>query len=96
MSTEPQVLKTSIAMYKYNGLVTLPATDSVNNSVSDSKSNGNVVLYSHCSHCTDFVPNFDPDPQSLLCPFLGQISIPRSGSESVSGNVNKPLAGQNA
>ena len=33
----------------------------------------------------------DPDRQSQLYPFMGQTSIPGLGSESVSGNVNKPL-----
>ena len=45
------------------------------------------------SHCIDLDSNsyLDSDPQLLLYPFLGKISIPGMGSESVSGNVNKPL-----
>ena len=39
--------------------------------------------------------NPDPDPKSLLHPFLGWISMQRSVSEAVSGNVNKPfMAGE--
>ena len=42
------------------------------------------------SHCTDSNShsNLDPDPPSLLYPFLGRIFVPRSG---LSGKVNKPL-----
>ena len=36
----------------------------------------------------------DSDPQSLLYPFLGRIYVLRLGSESVSGNVNKPYESQ--
>ena len=43
--------------------------------------------------CTDLDSDSDPgpDPQLLLHLVLGCISVHGSGSESVSGNVNKPL-----
>ena len=71
-----------------DGLFTLPDIDSVTNSDSDSKPDGRIVLHRNCSQCTDSDSN--PDPQSLLYPFLGWISVPESRSESVSGNINKP------
>ena len=76
-----------------NGLFTLPNTNSDTNSDSDSKSNGYIVLCRTGSHCMDSDSDAHPDShrQSLLYPFMGQTSIPGLGSESVSGNVNKPL-----
>ena len=71
----------------YNGLFTVPTRIRTPNPVA--------TLY-----CTVTVPitwtqtldsNLDQDPQSLLHPFLGWISVPGSGLESVSSNVNKPL-----
>ena len=49
------------------------------------------TLYSaELVHRQGLDPYPDSDPQSLLSPFLGQLSVPRLGSESVSTNVNKP------
>ena len=77
---------------KNYGLFTLPDTDSATDSDSDYKPDGNIVPYRNYSHCTDsdLDSEPDPDPQSLLNPFLGRITVPRLGSKSVSYNVNKP------
>ena len=77
------------------GLFTLPDTDSGTDSDSDSEHDGYIVLCRTCSHCmdSDSDPYLDWDLQLLLYPFLGQIFVSRLGSESVSGNVNKPLNG---
>ena len=67
------------------GLFTLAETDS--------KPDGYIVLYWNFSHCTgaqDSHSNPSPDPKSLLYPLLWWTSVRRSGSESVSGNVNTP------
>ena len=40
---------------------------------------------------SDSNSDLDLNPRLLLYPFLGRISIPGLGSESVSDNVNKPL-----
>ena len=77
---------------KNYGLFTLPDTDSATDSDSDYKPDGNIVLCRTCPRCTDsdLDPEPDWDPQSLLNPFLGRITVPRLGSKSVSCNVNKP------
>ena len=87
-SPEPKVsVKTffviSGAWSKFYGLFTLPDTCSVTDS--DSKSYSYIVLYRKCSRC------MDSDPDSRLESFLGRISVPGLGSESMSINVNKPL-----
>ena len=77
--------------YLCNGLFTLPETDLDTDSDSNSKPCGYIVLYRNCSHCMEFDCDPKSDPQLLPFPFLGQISVPESESESVFGNVNKPL-----
>ena len=71
------------------GLFTLPNTDSD----LDSKPDGYIMLCRKCSHCTDSDSDSDPDPdpKSLLYPFLGWISVLRSGSDSLPGSINKQL-----
>ena len=75
-----------------NGLFTLSDMDAGTDWDSDSNLDGYIVLCRICSHYTGSDSNhyLDSDPQSLLYPFLGWISIHGLGSESVSGNVNKP------
>ena len=66
----------------------LPDTDSDTNSDSNSKPNGYIVLYRNCSHCMD--SHLDSNSQLLLCPFWD--GHPYPDWESVTSNVNKPLA----
>ena len=75
------------------GLFTLPDTDSDTNLDLDSKPDGYLVLYRNCSHRTDSDSDsdLDLDPCLVLYPFSGWISAPGSGTNSVSGNVNKPI-----
>ena len=54
----------------------------------DTDSNSKLNGY-NCFHCTN--SDSDLDGRSLLYPSLGRISVPGLGSESVSGNVNRPL-----
>ena len=74
-----------------NGLFTLPDMDSCNNSNSDSKPDGYIVLYRTCSLAQSqiWIHIWTRISQSPLYRFLGQISIPGLGSESVSSNINK-------
>ena len=69
------------------GLFTLPDMASDTDLESDSTPDGYIVLYRNCSHCTDSDSDSDSDPhqdpQLLLYPFLGRISVPGSGSGSV-------------
>ena len=71
-------------------LFLLPDTVSVTVSDSVSKPDGYIVLYRNCSYCLDSDSNsdLDPDPWYL---FFELISIPGSGFESVSRNLNKTL-----
>ena len=72
-----------------NRLYTLPDKNSDNNTDSDSIPDGYILMYRKCPHCTDS----DSNCISLITtiPFLGWISVPGSGSKSVSNNVNKSI-----
>ena len=75
-----------------NDLFVLPDPDSDTDSDLNFKPDAYIVLCRACSQWTDLCLDSDPDsdPKALLYPFLGLISVPKSVSESVSGNVNKP------
>ena len=91
MWTLPGVTLLLLLFFLNNSLFTLPDPDSSN--TSDPMDTLYCAEDVHIAD-SDSDPCLNLVPQSILYTFLAPISVPRLGSESVSGNVNKPKTAQ--